>query len=309
MADFADVVSDVVTDAKARFHWRKLRKLTKACDVGDRGTVVKIASAHPYLVQERCKQYHMSPLGAAVRRGYLEIVRWLVEESGVRLFRHGRFSPLPTAVRRGHMDVAEYLLEQGFSARENALMAAVEKNNLPMVRVLLAHGRIDPTAGIDYGDPCSGSLYRSPFSTAVRSGHVDIVALMLETMTGSRQGDVNKAESGITPLVSACSVHPKRWESTTPGEEDPWLRIVRLLLSQPAIDVNKGVPLADAARHSPALTMALLAHPDMDATRTRYGKTPLEWADHPACRHLIEEHLAAKASDPSTTLRRSKSIG
>jgi outer membrane protein assembly factor BamB len=82
----------------------------------------------------------------AANKGALDVVRLLVEK-GADVNARDRFfgsSPVASAAQEGHLDVVRFLIEKGADDVDDALAAAVERNDLGLARTALATGKVEP---------------------------------------------------------------------------------------------------------------------------------------------------------------------
>jgi ankyrin repeat protein len=89
-------------------------------------------------------RYGATALSYAADRGYLEIMKILVEH-GADVNIKDTFYGAPAltwAAYNGHVEVAKYLLEKGAEGKDDILMVGIESNNLEMVKAALAVGGI-----------------------------------------------------------------------------------------------------------------------------------------------------------------------
>eukprot|EP01059_Diplonema_ambulator_P016040 TRINITY_DN2730_c0_g1_i1.p1 TRINITY_DN2730_c0_g1~~TRINITY_DN2730_c0_g1_i1.p1 ORF type:complete len:373 (+),score=119.17 TRINITY_DN2730_c0_g1_i1:35-1120(+) len=151
-------------------------------------------------------------LSAAIQIGNLSLVKAMILYPMVD-FSNRQRAPVCEAVQKEDIRLTELLLLSPVTDVNKGcpLARAVELNNLGLVNALLASDRINPNKG--------GALYR-----AVGMGNVQIVEALLR----HRKMNVNKFCGGVgsTPLCRAIDLQ---------AEE-----MVRLLVSHPKIDINKG---------------------------------------------------------------------
>lgn len=88
-----------------------------------------------------------TPLITAVKKGYTEIVRLLLEHHiNVNTTHEGEKTPLMIATKKGHLKIVRLLLKYGAKVNTRdewgwtALTYAIAENNIPIVNILLKHG-------------------------------------------------------------------------------------------------------------------------------------------------------------------------
>ena len=147
--------------------------------VGGSALVLFIAAFYILLNKEdRDVNPNQKQLIEAVRQGNLESVKILAPKVSTLDFTQG-VPPLYAAAGAGQSEIAEYLLDQGANPDQKvvnqdgmtALMRAIEKHRLDVVKVLISRG-----ASIDLQD----SLGRTPMHLAIRKNHSDIALYLLK---------------------------------------------------------------------------------------------------------------------------------
>lgn len=87
------------------------------------------------------------PIHLAVQRGYQDIVEFLLKGDSINTYNHNGLIPLHLAVLNGHTNIVKILIEychteidmQDNKDENTALIFAVQKDNLDIVRLLLKH--------------------------------------------------------------------------------------------------------------------------------------------------------------------------
>lgn len=134
--------------------------------------------------------FHRTPLQAAASSGHMEIVQVLLNYgANANLWPDGR-SPniLEEVAEDNHVEVMRTLLDHGVHWRLygiRALWTACSHGNEEIVRMLLAKG-LTPNVTMD---PCSGSA----LNVAVKSGHNDIVQMLIKHGARVFEGDIKSA--------------------------------------------------------------------------------------------------------------------
>ncbi|VDI57749.1 Hypothetical predicted protein [Mytilus galloprovincialis] len=164
-----------------------------------------------------------TPLHLAVKGGYLDIVKLLLERTDINpnKVNEDDDTVLHLAVKDGYLDIVKLLLEQTDidpnkvnEDDDTVLHLAVKGGYLDIVKLLLEQTDIDPNKVNEDAD--------TPLHLAVEGGYLDIVKLLLE-QSDIDQNKVNKDDD--TLLHSAV--------------KGGYIDIVKLLLEQTAIDPNK----------------------------------------------------------------------
>jgi len=178
-----------------------------------------------------------TPLFIAAQNGYNSSVKLLIEAGGnVNQAREDTgASPLFMASQNGHLAIVKVLLKAGGNVNQartddgaSPLYFAADKGHVAIVEVLLKAGgdihQVITTGGM------------SPLYIASQNGNIDIVKILIEA-----GGDVHQVSNDGYTVLGASS-------------HEGHLEIVRLLLQQPNIDINKGAegwsPLALAGSHA-----------------------------------------------------------
>jgi ankyrin repeat protein len=168
----------------------------------------------------------------AVRAGHIAVVKLLLE-NGANLYAkssHGPYgtTPLVLAIRTRHKDVARTLIEyesipEQISQRSNALMSAIETQQMDIVAVLIESGR-------DVNQRSKGWYHETPLHAATKAGP-RITKLILQA-----KGYLEAEDSlAYTPLYWAvrnpfeinnevvrllveagAKITPRHWEKFTP---------------------------------------------------------------------------------------------
>ena len=139
-------------------------------------------------------------LRAAVERGAVEAVRFLVEE-GVSKDDGDKdgWTPLLRAVKKNHMGVIQYLLEQGADKEKgnnkgsSPLLVAAEGGHLAVVQYLLEQHRADKDKTTNEG--------ASPLFIAAQNGHLAVIQYLLEHGVDKDKATTNE---GVSPLFIAA---------------------------------------------------------------------------------------------------------
>lgn len=133
----------------------------------------------------------------------LELLKYFAEVVGfdLKTLYFGTDSPLAAAVYRGHLEIMKYLLDYGVDVNQrlshgsSVFWLACAYDELSAVRLLAESPGIDPNIVANSG--------KSPFFMAISSRKLDIVAYLLER----KDVDVERADkSGQTPLGNAIEV-------------------------------------------------------------------------------------------------------
>jgi ankyrin repeat protein len=143
---------------------------------------------------------HDTPLQAAVIKGYVDIIRLLLEHGAdMATLNDEDFGPLHEASRRGRLDVIGLLLDhradvdsRNFLGR-TPLFIASQEGELEVARVLLQRGAA--VNSFDYNG-------NRPLTTASKCGHLDVVRLLLQNGATVDQGSLEFAsENGHLDVV------------------------------------------------------------------------------------------------------------
>ena len=188
----------------------------------------------------------------------------------------------------GFTDVIEALvhqkginLNQTHVQHENqptALHVATWANNVDIVQILVNAPSININMQTEEG--------ATPLYIACHSGHLEIVKILCAQVD---QIDYNLTQqNGCTPLFCACDLN--------------FTDIVDHLLSFPKVNVNQinhhdRTPLIQASYRGQSpdgqtnelVIRALLAHPNIDITKTVGGATAIQWAQTQNHQHVITE--------------------
>lgn len=140
-----------------------------------------------------------TPMHSAAKRGYVEIVRELLEADHECNFRGKQvLTPLHLAAKEGYVSVVKELLQRNADPnvadgnKSSPLQAASIAGNLAMVKALVSFG-----ADVNKSDDSQVS----PLHHAAKCGHIGVVRHLLEA--GAELGAINA--SGQTPLQVAVS--------------------------------------------------------------------------------------------------------
>ncbi|WKT53720.1 Ankyrin repeat [Fusarium oxysporum f. sp. vasinfectum] len=230
--------------------------------------VVKLVPRNKDITNSR--QNRETPMYAAARGGYVEVVKLLLENrADISTPNSDGCTPVYGAASNGHVEVVKLLLENGADSsipKNNGwtpINAAADNEHVEVVKLLLEKGA-DITIPSNDG--------RTPVYIAASNGHVDVVKLLLEN-----GADITVPnENGWTPVNSAaCN-----------GQVEP----VKLLLEKGAditIPSNDGwTPVYAAACNGHVDVVKLLLENGADITvPNENGWTPVNSA---ACNGQVE---------------------
>jgi ankyrin repeat protein len=239
--------------------------------------------------------FGMTPLHVACMCGNVDAVQALLS-SGASVSLEskageGQWLPLHFAAASGNCEVIEklahILLEKGLDINsqtepgQTAITIAASEGHERAVHLLINLGA-DPKITDDLGD--------NSFHNAIRRGHYDVAACLLERYGGILNVPAARpATSGETPLHLAiwCLLYGSRIEDRR--------RIVRLLLSHVSTDPNATTPGGDTALHTAvrdrykADVELLLSYPAVSrGIKNRDGKTPLFVAAEDGSEAMVE---------------------
>ena len=154
--------------AASRMHARRLgRVLAGAIKKGDlqrvHGALLRGASPH-----FATRPHGRTPLHLAAEHGRRDVVCWLLARGAdpAATALYAQTTALLLAVTFGHVEIAETLLQHGADPNQadnrgcSPLYAAVERRDLPLVRLLLNHGAHPDTARGWLGTPLGLALQR-----------------------------------------------------------------------------------------------------------------------------------------------------
>ncbi|KAJ5586737.1 uncharacterized protein N7459_002502 [Penicillium hispanicum] len=239
--------------------------LEEGAQVDSKSHVPRLRVPRPRVWEHICD----TPLASATRCGYLDVMQILLEHGANpnQMDRH-EVTPFTLAMREGSPESIRLLLSHGADFGNTLCLGRApitwaSYGRLEIFKLLLEHG-----ADVGQGN----ELYRNPLSEAVRSGHREIVDIILERVNINHQGGSHVA-TGRTALGVAIS--QRRMELTylllekgaDPNHVGP--------ASDPASCAKMETPLWLAARRqSKDLVLALLAK-GADPNIAVEGKTPL----------------------------------
>ncbi|VUC28031.1 unnamed protein product [Clonostachys rosea] len=272
---------------------------------------MKLLLAHPNAnllpaARGRATAFHL-----AAKSGSAPMFSLLLRHAGANLNDlarwHGRDKLLHLALHYivDNLDIVKFLLEQpgapvslpGGDMKTPLHICAANPASLEVAKLLLAHPSIEP--------PECDSSGNTPLLRAAKSGSIPMIELLLS------QPEVNVSTAdveGLTPL-HVCAANPALVEvaqrllahptfsiepqgdrnGATPllnAAKSGSLPMIRLILSQPGIDVSAANTLKQTPLHvcaaNPELveaTKLLLAHPDIQTTvEDIYGMSPVACA-------------------------------
>ncbi|KAK2669720.1 hypothetical protein RAB80_015246 [Fusarium oxysporum f. sp. vasinfectum] len=181
--------------------------------------MMKLMNVAVILVNERNDDGGCTLLNAACAKGYVEVVKMLLERGAdVTSKANNGVTPLEAASAEGHVEVVKMLLQKGadLTTKNNdgwtPLNAASSRGHAEVVKILLEKGA-DVTTKNDSG--------RTPFMSASAKGHVDIVKLLFGA---ARLNTIETDNVGRTALFLAS--------------RDGRLPVVQYLLSTGRFDLD-----------------------------------------------------------------------
>ena len=145
--------------------------------------------------------WNQSLMIIAAQKGYLEVVRLLLENEDVQVNQENEYgcTPLMLAAYNGHHEVVKLLLEKDYiqvnkatKSGDTSLMFGAEKGHHEVVRLLLGRDDVQVGQGNKKGN--------TPLILAAYKGHFEVVKVLLEK-EGIQVNQGNKA--GSTPLILA----------------------------------------------------------------------------------------------------------
>ncbi|CAF4343656.1 unnamed protein product [Rotaria sp. Silwood2] len=146
---------------------------------------------NPDILQGNCR-FGQTPLSWACERGYMTLVRELVERAHVNI---DQGALLGIAVRKGHQTLVEYLLTQGYNYQNKydqfILCDASARGHSEIVKILLKYGA-DPNT-LDY----SGW---TPLDYAIDQRNFDIAEILISYS----HGNIKENGDHFTPLMIAA---------------------------------------------------------------------------------------------------------
>ncbi|KAF5642482.1 ankyrin repeat [Fusarium tjaetaba] len=141
-----------------------------------------------------------APLSLAATNGLVECVRVLLDHKADPDANSSYGTALYAAVEKEHLDVVRLLLEHDPKPsmdiappyKDSLFIRAICTGNIELVSLLIKYG-----AKTDYVDPIE-SFNKSPLSRAVREGNLDMVKLLVDN-----GADINYSEGGTDPPMFA----------------------------------------------------------------------------------------------------------
>ncbi|PNP84089.1 hypothetical protein FNYG_02777 [Fusarium nygamai] len=194
-----EVVKLIVDAGADTKNGRKAHDLVRAAVRSGSHEVVRIlVEAGAKLEMEA--EDEQSPLSLAAANGLVECVRVLLEHKADPDANSSYGTALYAAVEKEHLDVVRLLLEHDPKPsmdiappnKDSLFIRAICTGNIELVSLLIKHG-----AKIDYVDPLE-SFNKSPLSRAVREGNLDMVKLLIDN-----GADINYSEGGTDPPMFA----------------------------------------------------------------------------------------------------------
>jgi ankyrin repeat protein len=148
-----------------------------------------------------------TPLREAVKEGYLDIVKLLLNE-GTNInfpapYDAGRRTLLQTAAAHGHVEIVKYLLDKGANVNglaerdggRTALQAASELGHVEIINLLLKNGA-------NVNSPAAYTNGWTALQAAVEREHLDAIKILLDS--GANVNGSAGAEGGKTALQAAA---------------------------------------------------------------------------------------------------------
>ena len=280
-------------DPSALYHFAALSKeineatpLYYAAFCGFYDLAEQLIMKHPQQINAHCG-YYVSPLGAALGRGHLDVAQ-LLHEHGADVDVRGaiRRTPLIAAVSQGHCDIAEWLLSHGADPNLHsdvecftALHMAAWHGQLEVCQILLQYKADHNSLDRDGQTPLHRASYR---------GHANVALLLLE-----RGVDVNAQDNNCTTALHLAS-----------GEMH--IGVARLLLEH-GVDVNAKDGNGRTPFHiaslggEPEISRILLEHKTDQNGPDNDGRTPLHLASRrghiDVVRLLLERDVGVNVKD------------
>lgn len=240
-------------------------------------------------------------LHSAANDGYLEIIQLLIDNGAdVNKPAGNGAVALHAAVSSGHVEIVKFLIAHGADVnkadnyRYTPIHTAIIQNKIEVMKLLLAHPKIDVNHSDERGN-------NTPLMQAARDCNVQAVELLL----AHPNIDVNKTdEIGQTVLYQMVdemnhSIHLMMASYGITRENQ--IKILKLLLAHPDIDVNKAdtnngfTPLYIAFNNKEIVEL-LLAHPKIIVDiPSKYEHTPFDKAG-PETKKLLQEAMEKQKS-------------
>ena len=256
-----------------------------------------------------------TPLHVACKKGYLDIVRFLVQkECNLNVKNAEGNTPLCTALYHEQWDITKVLLTEAHCdvscvEYRRALHGACTHGRLDIVKLLFRNPKYD----INIKD----SNRSTPLHSACKGGRLDLVEFLLSK---ANCDTTIKDTNGSTPLhVSCrkghtddivygkeCHINCRNGHGNTPLHiacEEGCLDIVKLLLSNPKCDIAivnsyDDTPLHVACRKGHTDTVQCLIEKECHVNcRNRHGNTPLHNACEEGCLDTVKLLLSNPKCD------------
>ncbi|KIW83537.1 hypothetical protein Z517_02782 [Fonsecaea pedrosoi CBS 271.37] len=329
---FTDVVAFLLENGGSMFHKGRERwtPLHRAARGGHTETVAFFLKRGANVLATDYKGN--IPLHLAVRSGQIEAVRTLLEQNTdpdhqrAQLFVQDRKGSTPRVVAffTAHYDIHKYLRAAEWQAQgittpssANRLTTAIEKGDLPSVRVLLDNNPQSLTSLDEDGQP--------PLHVAIQENQTRIVEFLLQRGASVESVGYHgwralhiAASTGNLELVELCLSHGARVDTLTNTKQTALhkaasshsVAVVRRLLSagaDPAAMNERGMTALHIAAHQNDIAivrMLVLEHGVDVLARDRQGMTAGMWAERSAhlevCAFLAAEARKAKQKKRSS---------